>query len=66
MRFLKERRMEAARLELINTGPDNSKVSDIALRYGFTELGKFSKFYKSLYKERPSETLRILCAPKLR
>ena len=58
MRFLKERRLEAARMELINAQPENAKVSDIALRYGFTELGKFSMLYKSVYKEKPSETLK--------
>ena len=58
MRFLKERRLEAIRMELINARPENAKVSDIALRYGFTELGKFSLLYKSVYNEKPSETLK--------
>jgi AraC-like DNA-binding protein len=58
MKFLKQRRMEAVRMELINTRPENAKVSDIALRYGFTELGKFSLLYRSLYNEKPSETLK--------
>ena len=58
MRFLKERRLEAARMELINARPENAKVSDIALRYGFSELGKFSLLYKSVYNEKPSETLK--------
>ena len=58
MRFLKERRLEAVRMELINARPDITKVSDIALRYGFSELGKFSALYKSVYNEKPSETLK--------
>jgi AraC-like DNA-binding protein len=58
MRFLRERRLEAARMELINARPENTKVSDIALRYGFSELGKFSLLYKSVYKEKPSDTLK--------
>ena len=58
MRFLKERRMEAVRMELINARPENTKVSDVALRYGFSELGKFSLLYKSIYNEKPSETLK--------
>jgi len=58
MRFLKERRMEAVRMELINARPENTKVSEVALRYGFTELGKFSLLYKSIYNEKPSETLK--------
>ncbi len=58
MSFLKQRRMEAARMELINSHPESTKVSDVALRYGFTELGKFSLLYKSIYNEKPSETLK--------
>ena len=58
MRFLKERRLEAVRMELISGRPENTKVSDIALRYGFSELGKFSMFYRSAYNEKPSETLK--------
>ena len=58
MQFLKERRLESVRMELLNARPENAKVSDIALRYGFTELGKFSLFYKSVYKEKPSDTLK--------
>jgi AraC-like DNA-binding protein len=58
MRFLKERRLEAVRMELISACPENMKVSDIALRYGFTELGKFSLLYKSIYNEKPSDTLK--------
>lgn len=45
-------------MELISARPENAKVSDIALRYGFTELGKFSLLYKSVYNERPSKTLK--------
>lgn len=58
MKFLKQRRMEAVRMELINAEHKNTKVSDVALRYGFTELGKFSLLYKSIYNEKPSETLK--------
>jgi transcriptional regulator GlxA family with amidase domain len=59
MKFLKQRRLEAVRMELMNAQPKNTKVSDVALRYGFTELGKFSLLYKSIYNEKPSETLKF-------
>jgi len=58
MKFLKQRRMEAVRMELINASSESTKVSDVALRYGFTELGKFSLLYRSMYNEKPSETLK--------
>jgi AraC-like DNA-binding protein len=56
--FLKHRRLEAARLELMTADPGSTSVSEIALRYGFSELGKFSVLYKATFHESPSETLR--------
>ncbi len=58
MAFLKQRRLEAVRLELLSAEPAGTSVSEIAVRYGFSELGKFSVSYKAAFGESPSETLR--------
>jgi transcriptional regulator GlxA family with amidase domain len=44
-----------ARRELL-TGA--ASVTDVATRWGFFHLGRFSQEYGQLYGERPSQTLR--------
>ena len=58
MGFLRQRRMEAVRRELLAAAPDSTRVSKIATQYGFTDWGKFSAAYKAAYGELPSQTLR--------
>jgi AraC family ethanolamine operon transcriptional activator len=56
-RFLTMRRLAEVRSELLRGAPDAS-VTEIATRWGFFHLGQFSKEYRALYAERPSDTLR--------
>ena len=58
MAFLRRRRLEAARIDLLAGEPGSTSVSEIAERYGFSEPGKFSAVYKAAFDESPSETLR--------
>jgi len=53
--FIKSYRLHQVRHLLLN--PSNHEtISMIALRHGFTHLGRFSQEYKKFYKESPSET----------
>lgn len=56
-RFLTMRRLAAVRSELLR-GVADASVTEIATRWGFFHLGQFSKEYRALYAERPSDTLR--------
>lgn len=56
MAFLRDVRMEHAHLELCH--PGNASVTDIALKWGFSHLGRFSQAYCKRYGELPSATLR--------
>lgn len=55
--FLESLRMNAVRNALRRAGEDDS-VTEIALAHGLNHLGRFSVRYRSLFGERPSETVR--------
>jgi len=59
-RYLLLRRMHLARRALRQVGPDAASVTDIATRFGFWQLGRFSVQYQSLFGESRSATLRRL------
>ena len=56
--FLKERRLEACNRALLGAEPQTTRVTDIALQYGFSQLGRFAMEYRKTFQELPSETLR--------
>ncbi|UTW01857.1 helix-turn-helix domain-containing protein [Amphritea atlantica] len=55
--FLRLIRLNAAHRDLLNQNNETS-VQDIAAKWGFLHLSRFSSEYKTLFKELPSETLR--------
>jgi AraC-like DNA-binding protein len=57
MRYLRSARFEKVREALAQAEPDES-VTEIALRWGFTHLGRFSVEYRKRFGESPSQTLR--------
>lgn len=57
MSFLRQVRLEGARDDL-RRGAAPGCVSDIALRWGFTHLGRFAADYRRHFGESPSATLR--------
>lgn len=49
--------MERARRDLLAADPQTGSVTEIAARWGFFHLGRFSRAYRSAYQELPSRTL---------
>lgn len=57
MQWLRARRLHAVREALLCEDEDVRRVTDAALRFGFTHLGEFSQQYRRAFGETPSETL---------
>jgi AraC-like DNA-binding protein len=43
---------------LRNADPDIVNVTEVARRYGFTQLGRFAGVYRAVFGESPSTTLK--------
>lgn len=55
--YLRQLRLEAVRAELVD--PSGSRpVAEIAVKWGFAHLGRFSAEYREAFGELPSETAR--------
>ena len=59
-RYLLNLRINAVRKELLLADPKRTTISSIALKYHFFDLNHFSKAYKMLFGELPSQTLQKL------
>lgn len=55
--FLRYVRLHGVRKELLQATPTDS-VTEIACKWGFWHMGMFSSYYKRLFGETPSTTLR--------
>jgi adenylate cyclase len=55
--WARQERMALARQELL-AGEGRATVSEVATRFGFTQLGRFAARYRGRFGELPSETLR--------
>jgi transcriptional regulator GlxA family with amidase domain len=56
-RYLHELRLTEVRQALLSNAGEGS-VTEVAMRFGFRELGRFAVDYRARFGESPSETLR--------
>ncbi|MDF9906999.1 UNVERIFIED_ORG: AraC-like DNA-binding protein [Pseudomonas reinekei] len=56
--WLRLRRLNSARRELLNRTPTQTTVAEVAMHWSFWHLGRFSSSYRALFKELPSDTLK--------
>ncbi|MDR8071912.1 AraC family transcriptional regulator [Burkholderia cenocepacia] len=57
MQYVKNLRLQRVREELLDSTTARS-VTDVALRWGFSQLGQFAADYRTKFGEKPSDTLR--------
>jgi len=63
--YLRLRRMHSVHDTLRSGAPEAASVSEVARRYGFGHLGRFSADYRALFGELPSATLRRGLHPEM-
>ena len=56
--FVKRRRLDRVRSELLRADPEATSVTKIATKYAFWHLSQFAADYKRAFHESPSDTLR--------
>jgi AraC-like DNA-binding protein len=56
MKFLREQRM-ARVMEELSQPVEKTTVTEVALKWGFCHLSRFSSYYSARFGERPSDTL---------
>lgn len=64
--FLRYIRLHGARRELLANPPGGILIGEIAARWGFWHFGMFGSYYKALFGETPSSTLRSNCSGQVK
>ena len=57
IRYLRLVRLNGVKRDLLLSHPNKNRIVDIALNWGFIELGRFAGEYRQLFQELPSATL---------
>ena len=57
MAFIKQRRLNSAYLDLLRATAGNTSITQVALNYGFSHVGKFAIEYRNTFGESPSTSL---------
>jgi AraC-like DNA-binding protein len=56
--FMRQLKLNLVRHELSHDVIEKTTVMRVAHKWGFTHMGRFSKYYTELFEENPSETLK--------
>jgi transcriptional regulator GlxA family with amidase domain len=64
--YMRSLRMAEVRKQLQASAGSTETIAKIAMRFGFSELGRFSVSYKALFGESPSQTRRWAPAEPMR
>jgi AraC-like DNA-binding protein len=56
--FLRRKRLCAVHAAFVHADASRTRVTDIAIEFGFSDLGRFAGYYLSMFGETPSATLR--------
>lgn len=56
--WLRNRRLNAVRRDLLAADPGKVTVAEVAMRWSFWHLGRFSQAYHGMFGEYPKETLK--------
>jgi AraC family ethanolamine operon transcriptional activator len=59
-RYLRLRRLNGVQRDLRAVRPGDVKVTEVAMRWGFWQLGRFAGEYRAVFGERPSQTRAAL------
>lgn len=61
MSYLRRIRLDHVRAELLRHDPALTRVTDVALRWGFFHQSRFAQQYRERFGELPRDTLRARC-----
>lgn len=61
--YLRDLRLQQAHAEL-SRAENTLPVSEVALKWGFTHMGRFAARYRAAYGQSPSETRRLACGKR--
>ncbi len=59
--FLRLLKLNLVHQDLLTNNPDETTVMQVAYKWGFMHMGRFSGYYTELFGENPSQTLKAPC-----
>lgn len=59
--FFRILKLNLVHQELQKSNPNQTTVLKVAYKWGFKHMGRFAYYYKDLFSENPSQTLKTIC-----